>query len=266
MSFVILRAAHTAPAAGARVAARARGRGTCPRGCATRECAALQLVLVGGLGLCHVSCYTSAALTLLRLCCFLRFWSLRRGLFLFVVCVCCWVVLAVLCVCGCWVGLHRLVRCVVDLCVLCSFFRRRFCVARVGDVRWSGGVWRGRGWRVLVSGGTVCARVVRCSWVWGGAWGGWGGAGVGRVALEGACECWWPVVCGRRSCVVAILAGVSYLWECRVSDSGSGRARGVCWLWALQEGACVVMGARCCAPQWAWRGAAGGHTGRRQLS
>lgn len=133
-------------------------------------------------------------------------------------------------------------------------------VERCGDVRWSGGVWRGRGWRVLVSGGTVCARVVRCSWVWGGRGGAGGGAGVGRVALEGACECWWPVVCGRRSCVVAILAGVSYLWECRVSDSGSGRARGVCWLWALQEGACgdggpvlcaaVGLARRCWGPYW----------------
>ena len=165
--------------------------------------------------MCHVSCYTSAALTLLRLCCFLRFWSLRRGLFLFVVCVCCWVVLAVLCVCGCWVGLHRLVRCVVDLCVLCSFFRRRFCVARVGDVRWSGGVWRGRGWRVLVSGGTVCARVVRCSWVWGGR----GGAGGGRGGWEGcagggmrvlvACGVWSSLLCGGYTGRRQLSVGVS---------------------------------------------------------
>ena len=46
---------------------------------------------------------------------------------------------------------------------------------RCGVVRWSGGVWRGRGWRVLVSGGTVCAWVARCSWVLG--VGGRGGGG-----------------------------------------------------------------------------------------
>ena len=116
----------------------------------------------------------------------------------------------------------------------------------------------GEGGGVCLYRGGLCVHGSRAAlgfWGWVG-----GGAGVERVALEGACECWWPVVCGRRSCVVAILAGVSYLWECRVSDSGSGRARGVCWLWALQGGACgdggpvlcaaVGLARRCWGPYW----------------
>ena len=100
----------------------------------------------------------------------------------------------------------------------------------------------------------------------GGGRGGAGGArGLGGLRWRGHASA------GGLWCVVVALVWWLY-WQasaicgsvvCPIQGRG---VRGACAGCGPCRGVHVVMGARCCAPQWAWRGAAGGHTGRRQLS
>lgn len=101
-------------------------------------------------------------------------------------------------------------------------------------VWWSGGVWGGRGWRVLVSGCRV--RGSRAALL------GSGRAGVDRATLRRgrrrlvACAVWLSLAVGPG------LASVFCSGEVACARARCGAQLGVRWLWGLVGGACGVVG------------------------